>query len=192
MDGYLRRLPGYFTIISREHALRILASKRFKTHKVEKCQEWVQLRSFERKTAHKAYVSQMSIYMHLVCICAKWPNKNHLGTSCTIPFFLGTCQMSQSKTHGGLSQQLFQNRPMLTLSLSRKNPVKQYIIGRVYLIKSWDPLMTKTSVQASCSFAPSAVGSTSPLPVIGVCCCSPNNKGFIWVHQTMRWWLTNS
>ena len=127
----------------------------------------------------KLTYSQMSIYMHLVCICAKWPNKNHLGTSCTIPFFLGTCQMSQSKTHGGLSQQLFQNRPILPLFLSRKNPVKQYIIGRVYLIKSWGPLMTKTSVQASCSFAPSAVGSTSPFPVIGVCCCSPNNKGFI-------------
>ena len=96
-----------------------LASKRFKTHKVQKCQEWVQVRSSNLdKTRSKAYIfSNEHLHAFIMCVC---PSIDHLGTSCTIPFFLGTCQMSQSKTHGGLSQQLFQNRPILASFLPRK------------------------------------------------------------------------
>ena len=85
--------------------------------------------------------------------------------------------MSQSKIDGGLSQRLFQNRPILASFLSSKVRI---VICRV--IQSWGPLMTKNPLQASFYFAPS-VGSTTVVPVMVVC---SNHKGFIWLHQTVR------
>ena len=54
------------------------------------------------------------------------------------------------------------------------------IYNRVYLITLGVP-------HEPFSFAPSAVGSTAVMPVMGVRCGtgSPNNKGCIWFHRTI-------
>ena len=108
---------GVFTLFSRvfyDHfpgnALRILASKRAKWKNAANTLIW-------RKYAQNTFISQMSIYdVFVLCdqVYTIW------GTFCTIPFTRVICQMSQSKTDSGLSQQLFQNRPGLASFLSRK------------------------------------------------------------------------